>query len=198
MTDKHPPSLEKYDASGNEINEVVHHPGALETKRDLWENGFIGLRWTEEVRRTRAGHLPSVVNSGFSYFLSQAETGMLCAIGMTAAPPSIVDQHASADVRERFPAAPDHDELRGGLDGGMFLTEIRGGSDLAASECSAVKSADGWRVSGSKWFCSNLDAEAILHWRGRRAQTPACAAWRCSSSPGAGGTARATACTSGG
>ena len=29
VTDKHPPSLEKYDASGNEINDIVHHPGAL-------------------------------------------------------------------------------------------------------------------------------------------------------------------------
>src|SRR5581483_8723386 len=40
---------------------------------------------------------------------------------------------------------------------------IRGGSDLASSECSARKASDGtWRVTGSKWFCSNLDAEAIL------------------------------------
>ncbi len=162
VTDKHPPSLEKYDASGNEINNVVHHPGALETKRDLWENGFIGLRWTEEVRRTRAGHLPSVVNSGFSYFLSQAETGMLCAIGMTSSAAGIVDEHAPADVRERFLPHLTTMDYAEAWDGGMFLTEIRGGSDLAASECSAVKSADGWRVSGSKWFCSNLDAEAVL------------------------------------
>jgi hypothetical protein len=47
-------------------------------------------------------------------------------------------------------------------DGGMFLTEISGGSDLASSDCGAVKTADGWRINGSKWFCSNLDAEAIL------------------------------------
>jgi alkylation response protein AidB-like acyl-CoA dehydrogenase len=45
----------------------------------------------------------------------------------------------------------------------MFMTEIRGGSDLAASECAAAKAADGtWRINGSKWFCSNLDAQAIL------------------------------------
>ena len=41
----------------------------------------------------------------------------------------------------------------------MFMTEIRGGSDLACSECAATKAGDGsWRLNGAKWFCSNLDA----------------------------------------
>ncbi|MBI5284699.1 MAG: acyl-CoA dehydrogenase family protein [Chloroflexi bacterium] len=162
MTDKNPPRLEKYDQWGNEVNDVVHHQGAIDTKRDLWESGFIGLRWTEEVRRTRAGHLPSVVNTGFSYFLSQAETGMLCAIGMTSSAAGIIERHAPPEVRERF--LPHLTTMNYGeaWDGAMFMTEIRGGSDLASSECSAVKTAAGWRINGAKWFCSNLDAEAIL------------------------------------
>ncbi|HYM16052.1 MAG TPA: acyl-CoA dehydrogenase family protein [Dehalococcoidia bacterium] len=162
ITDKHPPRLEKYDHWGNEVNEVVHHPSAIETKRDLWENGFIGLRWTPEVRRTRAGHLPPVVNTGFSYFLSQAETGMLCAIGMTSSAAGIIDRHAPPEVRERFLPHLTTMDFAEAWDGAMFLTEIRGGSDLASSECSARKTAHGWRIDGSKWFCSNLDAEAIL------------------------------------
>jgi len=162
VTDKNPPRLEKYDHWGNEVNEVVHHAGAIETKRDLWENGFIGLRWTEEVRRTRGGHLPPVVNTGFSYFLSQAETGMLCAIGMTSSAAGIIDRHAPPDVKERFLPHLTTMNFGEAWDGAMFLTEIYGGSDLAASDCSAVKTRDGWRINGSKWFCSNLDAEAIL------------------------------------
>ncbi len=162
VTDKNPPRLEKYDQWGNEVNQVVHHQGAIDTKRDLWENGFIGLRWTEEVRRTRGGHLPPVVNTGFSYFLSQAETGMLCAIGMTSSAAGIIERHAPPEVRERFLPHLTTMDFSEAWDGAMFMTEIRGGSDLASSECSAVKTADGWRISGSKWFCSNLDAEAIL------------------------------------
>jgi len=162
ITDKNPPRLEKYDHWGNEVNQVVHHPTAIETKRDLWENGFVGLRWTEEVRRTRAGHLPPVVNTGFSYFLSQAETGMLCAIGMTSSAAGIIDRHAPPEVKERFLPHLTTMDFAEAWDGAMFLTEIRGGSDLAASECSATKTKDGWRINGAKWFCSNLDAEAIL------------------------------------
>jgi len=162
MTDKNPPRLEKYDHWGNEVNDVVHHPGALETKRDLWENGFIGLRWTDEVRRTRAGHLPPSLNTAFSYFLSQAETGMLCAIGMTSSAAGIIERHAPPEVRDRFLPHLTTLDYAQAWDGAMFMTEIKGGSDLASSECGATKTADGWRLTGSKWFCSNLDAEAIL------------------------------------
>ena len=162
MTDKNPPRLEKYDRWGEEINTVVHHPGALETKRDLWEHGFIGLRWTDEVRRTRAGRLPPALGTAFSYFLSQAETGMLCAIGMTSSAAGIIERHAPADVRERFLPHLTTMNYAEAWDGAMFMTEIKGGSDLASSECAAVKTADGWRLNGSKWFCSNIDAEAIL------------------------------------
>ncbi|HZP56980.1 MAG TPA: acyl-CoA dehydrogenase family protein [Dehalococcoidia bacterium] len=162
VTDKNPPRLEKYDRWGNEVNAVVHHQSALDTKRDLWENGFIGLRWTEEVRRMRAGRLPPVLSTAFSYFLSQAETGMLCAIGMTSSAAGIIDRHAPPEVRDRFLPHLTTMDFGEAWDGAMFMTEIKGGSDLASSECGATKTADGWRVNGSKWFCSNVDAEAIL------------------------------------
>ncbi|MBF6600523.1 MAG: acyl-CoA dehydrogenase family protein [Dehalococcoidia bacterium] len=162
VTDKNPPRLEKYDRWGIEVNDVVHHEGARETKRDLWENGFIGLRWTDEVRKTRAGRLPPALGTAFSYFLSQAETGMLCAIGMTSSAAGIIDRHAPAEVRERFLPHLTTMDFAEAWDGAMFMTEIKGGSDLASSECAATKTADGWRINGSKWFCSNVDAEAIL------------------------------------
>lgn len=162
ITDKHPPRLEKYDAWGNEINEIVHHQSAIDTKRDLWENGFLGLRWTDDVRKTRAGHLPPVINTGFLYFLNQAETGMACGIGMTSSAAGIINRHAPPEVRDRFLPHLTTMDFGEAWAGGMFMTEVRGGSDLASSECNARKTADGWRVTGSKWFCSNLDAEAIL------------------------------------
>ncbi|MDP9236115.1 MAG: acyl-CoA dehydrogenase family protein [Chloroflexota bacterium] len=162
ITDKNPPRLEKYDRAGNEVNQIVHHTSAMETKRDLWESGFLGLRWTDDVRRTRAGHLPAVVNTGFLYFLNQAETGMACGIGMTSSAAGIVNRHAPPAIRDRFLPHLTTMDYAEAWDGAMFMTEIRGGSDLASSECSATKTADGWRVTGSKWFCSNLDAEAIL------------------------------------
>jgi acyl-CoA dehydrogenase len=162
ITDKNPPQLVKYDEWGNEINEVVHHQSAIDTKRDLWENGFLGLRWTDEVRKSRAGRLPAVVNTGFLYLLNQAETGMACGIGMTSSAAGVINRHAPPEIRDRFLPHLTTMDFDQAWAGGMFMTEIRGGSDLASSECTARKTDAGWRVDGSKWFCSNLDAEAIL------------------------------------
>jgi alkylation response protein AidB-like acyl-CoA dehydrogenase len=162
ITDKNPPRLEKYDRWGHEVNAIVHHESALATKRDIWESGFLGLRWTDAVRKTRAGKLPPTVNTGFLYFLNQAETGMACGIGMTSSAAGVINRHAPPEIRDRFLPHLTTMDFDQAWAGGMFMTEIRGGSDLASSECSARKTADGWRVSGSKWFCSNLDAEAIL------------------------------------
>ena len=162
-TDKNPPRLEKYDAWGNEVNEVVHHQSAIDTKRDLWDNGFLGLRWTEEARATSAGHIPPVVQTGFLYLLNQCDTGMACGIGMTSSAAGIINRHAPPHIRELFLPHLTAMEFGEAWAGGMFMTEIRGGSDLASSECDAAKTPDGsWRLNGSKWFCSNLDAEAIL------------------------------------
>lgn len=162
VTDKHPPQLVRYDEWGNEVCRIVHHPGAIETKRDLWENGFIGLRWSEEGRKY--GSLHHVLTTGFSYLLSQAETGMLCAIGMTSSAAGIIERHAPARVRERFLPHMTTMNFDEAWDGAMFMTEIRGGSDLALSETTATwdEATGRWKLNGSKWFCSNVDAAAIL------------------------------------
>src|SRR5260370_19928503 len=83
VTDKHPPELVKFDRWGDPLDEVRHHPGALATKRDLWEAGVSGPRLYDEARR-RGRHLPETVPTALNYMLSQAEIGMLCSIGMTS------------------------------------------------------------------------------------------------------------------
>jgi alkylation response protein AidB-like acyl-CoA dehydrogenase len=163
ITDKHPPRLERYDRAGNEVNAVVHHQSALDTKRDLWEHGFLGLRWSDEARKLGSGRLPPVVNTGFLYLLNQAETGMACGIGMTSSAAGIINKHAPPELREQFLPHLVTTDYAEAWDGAMFMTEVRGGSDLASSECAATKAGDGsWRLNGAKWFCSNLDAQAIL------------------------------------
>jgi len=163
LTDKNPPRLEKYDAWGNEVNDVVHHQSAIDTKRDLWDNGFLGLRWTDEARATSAGHIPPVVQTGFLYLLNQCDSGMACGIGMTSSAAGIINRHAPPHIRELFLPHLTAMDFGEAWAGGMFMTEIQGGSDLASSECDARKAPDGtWLLNGWKWFCSNLDAEAIL------------------------------------
>jgi acyl-CoA dehydrogenase len=79
VIDRNPPQLERYDAWGNEVNRVVHHPGGVESRRYVWEEGLHALR-------LEGREVPPVLASAFTYLLSQSDTGMVCATGMTATP----------------------------------------------------------------------------------------------------------------
>src|ERR1700716_384928 len=46
--------------------------------------------------------------------------------------------------------------------GGQFMTEKEGGSDVGTLTTSAVQDGDRWILSGEKWFCSNADAEVVM------------------------------------
>jgi alkylation response protein AidB-like acyl-CoA dehydrogenase len=46
--------------------------------------------------------------------------------------------------------------------GGQFMTEKEGGSDVGTLTTTATQEGDHWRLTGEKWFCSNADAEVVM------------------------------------
>ena len=46
--------------------------------------------------------------------------------------------------------------------GGQFMTEKEGGSDVGTLTTTAMQEGDHWRLSGEKWFCSNADAKVVM------------------------------------
>ncbi len=156
IIDKNPPRLERYDPWGQEICQVVHHPEALAVKRVVWEEGPHGLR-------ARGEEVPPVLGGAFTYLLSQADTGMVCATGMTGGVADLVERYASPETRARLLPHLLSPTFEGAWDGAMFMTEIEGGSDLSRIATTARHlEGDMWLLNGSKWFCSNADARAIV------------------------------------
>jgi len=155
-TDKHGPVLRRYDRWGQEVDEVVHHPNWTENKADLVRNGFVSL----EALTGRP--VPAVVTASVAYLVCQSETAIYCGLGMTAGAADIVERYAPEPAR--------HDMLRRlqsmdpaeAWEGGMFLTERQGGSDVGANTTTAVQDGDEWILSGDKHFCSNVDAEVFI------------------------------------
>ena len=156
VTDKHGPELRRFDRWGHVVDEVVHNPTWTDSKADLVRNGFVSLE-------TLAGKpIPGVVTASVSYLVSQAETAIYCGLGMTSGAADIVERYAPAAVRGdlvRRLRAVDPDEA---WEGGMFLTERQGGSDVGANTTRAVQDGDEWRLFGEKHFCSNIDAEIFI------------------------------------
>ena len=155
-TDKHGPSLRRYDRFGHDVDEVVHNATWTQNKADLVRNGFVSLE-------TYAGRpVPAVVGASLSYLVSQAETAIYCGLGMTAGAADIVERHGPGAVAADIVARLRSTDPSQAWEGGMFLTERQGGSDVGANTTRAVQDGDEWRLFGDKHFCSNVDADVFI------------------------------------
>lgn len=155
-TDAHGPILRRYDRWGYEVGQVVHHPTWLENKADLVRQGFVGLPY--HAGRT----VPAVVTAARAYLVSQAETAVYCGLGMTGGAADVVERYAPASVRDELLARLTSLDPDTAWEGGMFLTERQGGSDVGANTTRAVQDGDEWRLFGDKHFCSNVDADVFI------------------------------------
>ena len=82
VIDANPPQLVRWDRWANEVDEIVHHPAAHDSKAALWEAGYVSGFAAAEQARGRA--TPAVVLGASSYLLAQADTGMVCSLGLTS------------------------------------------------------------------------------------------------------------------
>ncbi|MGH9007110.1 MAG: acyl-CoA dehydrogenase family protein [Acidimicrobiales bacterium] len=156
VTDRHGPVLERYDRWGYDVGEVVHHPSWTENKADLVRTGFVGLA-------QHAGRdVPAVVTAARAYLLSQCETAAYCALGMTGGAADIVERYAPPAVRDDILRRLTSLDPAEAWEGGMFLTERQGGSDVGANTTRAVPDGGEWLLFGDKHFCSNVDADVFI------------------------------------
>jgi acyl-CoA dehydrogenase len=161
VTDRNPPQLIKYDRRGDQVDEVVHHPGAVATKKDLHAS-YLSLSFSEAARG-RSSAVPTTVGTAFSYLLSQAETGMLCAVGMTGGAAALIEAWGGPQAKAEILPHMTSEDFDDYWDGAMFMTERAGGSDVGATETVARHlEGERWLLNGFKWFCSNVDASVIV------------------------------------
>ena len=157
VSDKHGPVLVRYDRWGRDVGTVVHHSSWVENKADLVRAGFAGGLQAQAGRP-----VPAVVTAAISYLVSQADTAVYCALGMTGGAADIVERYAPESVRGELLGGLTSLEPAEALEGGMFLTERQGGSDVGANTTQAVRDGDEWRLFGDKHFCSNVDADVFI------------------------------------
>jgi hypothetical protein len=159
MTDRNPPELEKYDRWGRDISRVIVPQSFADSKRDLVANSLTRPDFEQSARD--AGVDPRPLNATWSYLLNQAEIGMTCALGtggdmVVRLAEQFAPDEIKQQVREIFAAG----DLSG--EAAQMLTERTGGSDLAALETTAVRDGDAWRLTGFKWFASNVNGSAFV------------------------------------
>ncbi|MBI2212489.1 MAG: acyl-CoA dehydrogenase family protein [Acidobacteria bacterium] len=162
IADRESPRLVTHDPRGNRVDRIDYHPSYREMQRLAYGSGMVGMKYDET---TLAAHPAAVQLTGFAlgYLFAMAEMGLYCPVCMTDGVARILTLHGG---RERFGATIDRlasTRLESLWTGAMFLTEKTGGSDVGANETIARRDASGgWSLTGTKWFCSNVDAGAIL------------------------------------
>jgi alkylation response protein AidB-like acyl-CoA dehydrogenase len=156
ITDQNGPELRRYDRWGHDVAEVVHHPTWTANKADLVRHGFTGLE------RLAGRPVPAVVTASLAYLVCQAETAAYCGLGMTSGAADVVERHAPDAVRDDFVRRLTSNDPDDAWEGGMFLTERQGGSDVGANTTRAVQDGDEWLLYGEKHFCSNADADVFI------------------------------------
>ena len=160
--DKHGPELHTYDKHGNVQNFVRYPAEQFENERLVYESGLVADCF--QTPEDREEPLPLTHFLSMFYLLTYAEgTGFGCPVAMTAGAAHVLELFDDGDLSEYFAAltSREHDSM---IEGAMFLTEEQGGSDVGANETTAEydEEAGCWRLTGEKWFCSNVDAEGTL------------------------------------
>ena len=151
---EHLPRLEPWNGIGERTEEIVFHPAYHEVGRLVWRSRVLSL----------LGEPGNVaLHTALAYLFAQnGEVPHLCPVACTSGLVKAIQRCGSDWMRrEWLPRLldPDYDRR---WHGAQFLTEVQGGSDVGANACVArpVRETPGaWRISGEKWFCSNVHAD---------------------------------------
>lgn len=162
IADREGPRLVTHDARGNRVDRIDYHPAYREMQAIAYGSGMVGMKYDAA---TLAGHPAAVQLTGFAlgYLFAMGEMGLYCPVCMTDGVARILSLFGG---REKFGATIERLASTSAKEvwtGAMFLTERIGGSDVGANETIARQDSIGlWWLTGTKWFCSNVDADAIL------------------------------------
>ncbi|MBV8519817.1 MAG: acyl-CoA dehydrogenase family protein [Acidobacteria bacterium] len=159
VADRERPRLVTHDPRGERICRVEYHPAYREMERIAYGSGMIAMKYTTHD----FSHASTVTGFALGYLFAMAEAGLYCPLCMTDGVARVLTRHGTHEqVMHVVPHLTSSDPATLWT-GGMFLTERAGGSDVGANETIATKQSDGtWRLNGHKWFCSNVDAQAVL------------------------------------
>ncbi len=132
------------------------HEEPVELWKDLGSAGFLGVHLSEEYGGGGG------TMSDLAVIVEEASAQGCPLLMMVISPAicgSIIDRHGSHELKQRWlPGIAD-----GSLKMAFAITEPDAGSNSHEITTTAHKDADGWRISGTKYWTSGIDeADAVL------------------------------------
>jgi len=167
LANENEPRLERFDAKGFRRDVVVFHPAYHHFMAESIGAGLHAMTW--QADGSPAAPPAEVARAARYYMVAQVENGHMCPVTMTRAavaalsaePALMARLMPKISSRAYDPAFRPWWE-KGGITLGMGMTEKQGGSDVRANTTRAEPAAEGYRVTGHKWFFSAPMCDAFL------------------------------------
>ena len=151
------PAHVRDDGIGRPLEAIEFHPAYDVAGRAIWGSGML--------TGGQEGPRPFELTALFYLLTHAGEGGHACPVVCTAGAIRALEHRGNRELRDRFLPGLHDREYGSCLRASQFLTEVQGGSDVGANAAQAVPDpdvADGWRISGEKWFCSVADADLFV------------------------------------
>jgi acyl-CoA dehydrogenase len=147
------PWVRMFDRFGKRTDEVLYAPEYLTVLRRGYRSGVVWRALEEQSL---------IATYQFMYAISFYDPGVCCPYTVTLGTALPLAKYGSSELQARFlPKLSRKDDSV--WQGATWMTEIEGGSDLGAAVKTVARSAsDGWRLTGDKYFCSNVGAELAV------------------------------------
>lgn len=147
------PPLRMFDRFGNRIDEVVFPPEYRELVTKAYEAGVV-------FRAVEEGDLAASYQVG--YVTSFYDAGLYCPHTVSLSTAIPLAKYGSAELRAKYLAKLLKRDTSV-WQGATWMTEAKGGSDLGSFvETAARPDGDRWRLTGEKYFTSNVGAELAI------------------------------------
>jgi acyl-CoA dehydrogenase len=162
LADRHTPVLHQRDRFGRDSQYIEYHPAYRELEKAAF--GEFGIH-AMSIRKGIMGwpdKYPVVAKHAFTFLFNQAEFGLGCPINVTDGCAKLLNNFGSEALKAKYLDGLTQTDMSKLTQGGQFMTEKEGGSDVGTLTTSAVQEGDHWRLYGEKWFCSNADAEVVM------------------------------------
>ncbi len=162
LADRHGPVLHQRDRFGRDMQWIEYHPAYRELERGAF--GEFGIH-AMSIRKGILGwadKYPVVAKHAFTFLFNQAEFGLGCPINVTDGCAKLLANFGSAELKARYLDGLTQTDITKLTQGGQFMTEKEGGSDVGTLTTVAVQEGEHWRLYGEKWFCSNADAKVVM------------------------------------
>jgi alkylation response protein AidB-like acyl-CoA dehydrogenase len=162
IADRHGPVLHPRDKFGRDTQTIEYHPAYRELENAAF--GEFGIH----AMSHRKGILgwpdtyPVTAKHAFTFLFNQAEFGMGCPINVTDGAAKLLSRFGDEGLKAKYLDGLTQTDMSKLTQGGQFMTEKEGGSDVGKLASTAVQEGDHWRLTGEKWFCSNADAKVVM------------------------------------